>query len=398
MLYPVIDATTVKRTRQFIKRHYANDLVMLPDGRRVPVEFPKPLASSITYDLETILPGFMAELEIALDPPDGSLPLLTLARYQPENYPAGQAPSTLDTAIVGLIRSGLLKRFESSVHAFACTTQKMAREHELFLKASVGVEVTPIERGAEGQQSFTETREEIERLRQNDASIYERGGTVSSAQTGEEYRQELRKALMKRGDEIRSLPWKAGSGMAKGNRRRHLFCATVGKRVYLRFVPLDGGDLVTEIGTCLRLIECLEETPLVMPLDLKQTAFGAWQRARDNILHAWTYETDPANLQPRVPTLNRAVAEHIRQYQPTGIDQQRLARCLEAVEAPCSIREQKLLRTVFEKDFPSADAKSLALMEEIERIGLEPFHAPEPLPPIQPEDVHLICWMAIESA
>src|SRR2546425_13354106 len=32
-----------------------------------------------------------------------------------------------------------------------------------------------------------------------------------------------------------------------------------------------------------------------------------------------------------------------------------------------------------ENDFPSADAKSLALMEEIERIGLEPFHAPEPL-------------------
>jgi hypothetical protein len=31
-----------------------------------------------------------------------------------------------------------------------------------------------------------------------------------------------------------------------------------------------------------------------------------------------------------------------------------------------------------------------------ERIGLEPFHAPEPLPPIQMEDVHLICWMAIE--
>ncbi len=652
MLYPVIDATTVKRTRQFIKRHYANDLVMLPDGSRVPVEFPKPLASSITYDLETILPGFMAELEIALDPPDGSLPLLTLARYQPENYPARQPPSTLDTAIVGLIRSGLLKRFESSVHAFARTSQKMAREHELFLKAlgqgivlrktffqelsaaegddelideliesgdhtdpasaydvatlrrdaesdrkllaamhqrtarvkdnedtklavlvkelvkvveqaredsatpeverrsrkvlvfsfyedtvnwiegfldrvierdkrlscyrgrmasvagnevrhgvsrrdavwgfapessgaprgwedkfdllvctdvlaeglnlqqccnvinfdlpwnpmrlvqrhgridrigsphkrvflrtyfpdaqldallklearvrrklaqaaaSVGVEVTPIERGSEGQQSFTETREEIERLRQNDASIYERGGTVSSAQTGEEYRQELRKALMKRGDEIRLLPWKAGSGMSKGNRRGHLFCATVGKRVYLRFVPFDGGQLVSEIGTCLRMIECVEDAPMVMPQDLKHTAFSAWQKARQDIFASWTYETDPANLQPRVPALNRAVAEHIRQYPSPGIDQQRLARSLEAVEAPCSVREQKLLRTVFEQDFPSADAKSLALITEIERIGLEPFHAPEPLPPIQPEDVHLICWMALES-
>ena len=52
--------------------------------------------------------------------------------------------------------------------------------------------------------------------------------------------------------------------------------------------------------------------------------------------------------------------------------------------------------TVRGQDFRSADAKSLALIAEIERIGLEPFHAPEPLPPIQLEDVHLICWMAIE--
>jgi hypothetical protein len=489
MLYPVIDATTVKRTRQFIKRHYANDLVTLPDGSRVPIEFPKPVASSITYDLETILPGFMAELETALDPPDGSLPLLTLARYQPENYPVGQLPSTRDTAIVGLIRSGLLKRFESSVHAFACTTQKMAREHELFLKAldqgvvlrktffqelsaaegddelidelmesgdhtdpaslydvamlrgdaesdrkllaemhqrtarvkdhedpklaalveqlvriveqarkesatpedeqrsrkvlvfsffedtvnwiegfldrvierdkrlhcyrgrtasvagnevrhgvsrrdavwgfapessgappgsredkfdllvctdvlaeglnlqqcrniinfdlpwnpmrlvqrhgridrigsphkrvflrtyfpdkqldallnlearvrrklaqaaaSVGVEVAPIERGAEGHQSFAETREEIERLHKDDPSIYERGGTESAVQTGEEYRQELRKALIKQRDEVVNLHWKAGSGIAKGKQRGHFFCAQIGGRVYM---------------------------------------------------------------------------------------------------------------------------------------------------------------------
>jgi hypothetical protein len=145
------------------------------------------------------------------------------------------------------------------------------------------------------------------------------------------------------------------------------------------------------------MIECAEDTPLVMPLDLKQTAFSAWEKARQDIFASWTYETDPANLQPRVPALNRIVADHLRQYPPAGVDQQRLARCLEAVEAPCSTREQRLLRTVFESAHPSTDAKSLALITEIERIGLEPFHAPEPLPPIQPDDVHLICWMAIEN-
>ncbi len=650
MLYPIIDATTVKRTRQFIKRHYLNDLITLPDGRRVPIHFPKPIPQSANYDLDQILPGFFSELEDALDPPHGH-PKLTLARYQPENYPAGHPHLPMDTAIVGLLRSGLLKRFESSVHAFAKTIGKMVRENEIFLRgldrgvviskhlmhelsaseaddelfdelmesadevepaknfnvtelrkdveadrvllaswheravtvkpeedpklqklvetlvavieqakkeatdsdderrkakvlvfsfyedtvnwvesyldrilekdkhlasfrgrmasiagdetrhgvsrqkavwgfapassgappgykdefdllvstdvlaegfnlqqcrniinydlpwnpmrlvqrhgrvdrigsphdqvflmtffpdaqldallnlearvrrklaqaaASVGVEVAPIEQGAEGDQSFTETREEIERLHQNDASIYERGGTESAVQSGEEYRQELRKALQKYNSEIRELPWKAGSGMVKGKERGHFFCAQVGKRVYLRFVPYDGRDIISEIGTCLRIIECQEDTPLVMPTDLKQTAFSAWQRTQKNIFESWTYETDPANLQPKVPAINRKIADYLRRYPPPTIEQARLIRCLEAVEAPCSLREQNLLRAVFERDTIAAETKSLALVEEIERIGLEPFHAPPPLPPIQEDDVHLICWMAVD--
>ena len=30
VLYPVIDATTVKRTRQFVKKHYAGDTIAGP--------------------------------------------------------------------------------------------------------------------------------------------------------------------------------------------------------------------------------------------------------------------------------------------------------------------------------------------------------------------------------
>jgi hypothetical protein len=134
-----------------------------------------------------------------------------------------------------------------------------------------------------------------------------------------------------------------------------------------------------------------------MPDDLRQTAFTAWERARRDVFASWTYETDPANLQPKVPRLNRDIAEHLRQHPSPDIEQSRFTRALEAVEAPCSLREQKLLRADFEQDFPSHGAKSFALVEEIERLGLEPFRAPEPLPPITPEDVHLICWMAVEA-
>jgi len=660
LLYPVIDATTVKRTRPFIKKHYSNDLIEDASGKRVPIRFPKPTPSSIEYSLDGVLPGFLDELEEALMPPGGT-PKLTLARYQPENYPAGRTKLGTDTAIVGLLRSGLLKRFESSVASFAATTRRLVREHDMFLEQlergwvvgkellkeiayaddeeamqqilddsdekrpaaefnvaelrrdvradrdllddfckkaekvranhdpklaalveeleriakeakdesvgeadernkrkvlvfsayvdtinwiesfldgvidrdprlakyrgrvasvegdksragvtremavqgfapdsagapqskvgedrdrfdlllstdvlaegmnlqqcrniinydlpwnpmrlvqrhgridrigsphdrvflrtffpdaeldrllalenrvrrklaqaahSVGVEVTPIEGGAVGMQSFSETRDEIEKLQKGDATLYESGGTAGAAQSGEEYRQVLRKALATNRREIEELPWKAGSGLAKGDRRGHFFCGKAGSRIYTRFVPFEhakdpaGAPIVTELGTCLRLIECAPDAPLTMPLYLKQTAFGAWEKARASILDAWTKETDPANLQPRVPPLNRKIAELIRDFPAKDIPEVRWKKALDAVEAPCSGREQRALRAVFERDdFPSRDAKSTALIEEIERLGLEPFRSPDPLPPIQLADIHLICWMAIE--
>jgi hypothetical protein len=132
LLFPVIDATTVKRTRHFVKKHYANDLITLPNGQKEKIAFPNPDPSSIKYDLDAVLPGFFDQLEKALMPPDGT-PELTLARYQPEKYVKSNSDPDSDLPIVGLLRSGLLKRFESSSYAFARTTSKIVKEHDLFL-------------------------------------------------------------------------------------------------------------------------------------------------------------------------------------------------------------------------------------------------------------------------
>ncbi len=652
LLYPIIDATMVKRTRRFIKKHYAGDLIRGPDGRMEPIRFPKPVASSIGYDLDAALPGFFARLEEILMPEDGH-PLLHLARYQPERYPAGGHADGEDTAFVGLLRSALLKRFESSAEAFRLTVARMVREHGAFLDAlargkvvrkeffrelsaaeddadldetldasehvedasaydvprlttdvrsdlallremaaaagkvrsesdpklaalveelaaisrqageeaideedarqkrkvlvfshyedtidwieqhlrhvidrdprlaayrgrvasvsgaevrggvsrtralhgfapvstgalppdnddrfdlllctdvlaegmnlqqcrnvinydlpwnpmrlvqrhgrvdrigsahssvflrtffpdaqldallnlegrvrhklaqaaaSVGVEDAPIERGATGEQSFAETREEIEKLHRQDASLYEAGGTEGAAQTGEEYRQQLRQALQRHGDAIRNLPWRSGSGMRKGSRAGHLFCATVGDRIYLRFVPLDSDvEILGELGTCLRLLECTEETPRLLSAEMAQAAFEAWTRARLHVFAAWSFETDPANLQPRIRKLNREVAAFLREHPPADVDQERLHRCLDAIESPWPRREENLLRLAFEREYGAAAEKARSLVEEVEGIGAEPFQAPDPLPPINAEEIHLITWMAIEA-
>jgi len=651
LLYPIIDATTVKRTRRFIQKHYASDMIRGPDGRMAPIRFPKPVASSIGYDLDALLPGFFARLEEILMPEDGH-PLLGMARYQPERYPAGRSDTGEDTALVGLLRSALLKRFESSAEAFRRTVGRMIREHEAFLEAlglgrvvrkeffrelsaaedegdieeileasehaedasaydigrltadvqadlallremaaeaaqvrpegdpkltalveelaaiarqaadqavdeedarqkrkvlvfshyedtidwieehlrkvidrdprlapyrdrvasvsgtevrsgiarqkalhgfapvstgalppdtedrfdlllctdvlaegmnlqqcrnvvnydlpwnpmrlvqrhgrvdrigsphekvflrtffpdaqldallnlegrvrrklaqaaaSVGVEEAPIERGATGEQSFAETREEIEKLHREVASIYEAGGTEGAAQTGEEYRQELRRALTKYGDLVRDLPWKVGSGLRKGQRAGHVFCATAGDRIYLRFVPAEaGGEIVGELGTCLRLVECSEETPRSLSAAMARSAYDAWEQARRHIFDAWTFETDPANLQPSVRRLNREVAAYLREHPPADIEQDRLHRCLDAIESPWSRREENQLRLAWERQFAGAAEKARYLVEVVEGIGAEPFRAPDPLPPIEIDEIHLICWLAIE--
>lgn len=662
LLYPIIDATTVKRTRKFIKRHYENDLLPQADGTAIPIQFPKPIASTIKYDLSGVLPGFIDELEEALMPEEGE-PILTMARYQPGRYlleAVDEEEERRYKALVGLLRSGLLKRFESSVHSFEKTARKMAEEHGIFLAGldkgvvlakdviheiaasddddllaelieegdrvepadrynvqqlradaendrnaleimatraagvrpeddpkleslreelvriaaeakeegideedrrrkrkvlvfsafahtidwiedylteviakddrlaayrgrvvsvsgedgrhdvsrqravvgfapesmeapapkagedqdrydillatdvlaegmnlqqcrniinydlpwnpmrlvqrhgridrinskhkrvflrtifpdadlnrlldleervrrklaqaagSVGVETAPIEHGAQRDLSFAETRQEIERLLHDDPTIFEQGGTKGAAQTGEEYRQELRRAMMRMGDEIVGLHWKAGSGMVKGSQRGHFFCAKVEDkatpRVYLRFVPLGEGEIIRELGTCLRLIECTEDTERVVPTDLRHTAYAAWRRAQQDIHAAWTFETDSKNLQPKVPALNKEIAAFIRANPPVGMEQQRVTKALDAIEAPCARRDQKALQHVYEQDFDSQGQRSAAIIEEVERLGLEPFRTPDPLPPIEPDHIRLVCWMAIERA
>ena len=98
--------------------------------------------------------------------------------------------------------------------------------------ASVGV-ASPIEGAAHGTQVFTETRDEIEKLLKEDSSLYERGATAGAAQTGEEYRQTLRKALQQDRDRVH-MPWKV--------RLRHdarYPSRSVRERTYLRFVAAN---------------------------------------------------------------------------------------------------------------------------------------------------------------
>ena len=171
----------------------------------------------------------------------------------------------------------------------------------------------------------------------------------------------------------------------------------VGERIYLRFVPVEAAsEIECELGTCLRLLECSEGTPRVLSLEMAAAAYPAWERARRSIFEAWTLETDPANLQPRLAGLNQEVAEFLREHPPADVGSERFHRCLDAIESPWSKREERVLREAYEREYASHEDKARALVGVVEQVGAEPFHPPEPLPPIDMGEVHLITWMAIE--
>lgn len=263
--------------------------------------------------------------------------------------------------------------------------------------ASVGLDQVVIPGSPTSDHVFAENVEEIERLKGGDATLFRTAGEDVHAHSGEEYRQELRKALETRSDEIRRLPGSAGSGLARGAKRGHFFLAKVDDRLQYRFVPMDGSNLERDALSCLRYITCEPGTPRLMPADLESAAYGAWQRARADIFTEWQRATDPANLTPEIRRLFREAGKHVRGFRPPEMPQEVADRLVECLEAPWGARIERALREVFDPDAPGDEATTRALAERVRELGLQPWKAPEPLPPIEEDEVVLVVWMAVEA-
>jgi superfamily II DNA or RNA helicase len=660
-LFDVLDAVAVRRTRSFVKRYYPNDTVVV-DGQRVAITFPTPRVVKVDYDFDAVLPGFFERLARALDgspAAPGDPTVLTLARYMPSGYRIEGGAAAHELQLVGLLRSGLLKRFESSAYAFARTCRRMAHQHDAFLalldtgKVTTGEaladwiatdsddadevdkymeahldllddaadydvdllradverdrdlliafadeadEVTPdadpklsalvdelatiaadasreavgesderdkrkvlvfsyyadtvdwihdhlvevaaadprlqayrdritwisgtggskddvlwgfaprtteapegagddlfdvvattdvLAEGVNLQQArhiinydlpwnpmrlvqrhgridrigsphravylrcvfpdtrldellgleerlhrkiaqaaasvgvsqilpgsrasdvtYAETREEIERLRAGDADLFERGGTGKGVLSGEEYRQELRKALENPELERRilALPWGSGSGMAiqrEGEGLGYVFCARIGDHDRPMFRYVGMGDPLTP-QVVHDTLACLDyarphrgfDAPRVVDEDTYRTAFDAWRHALDSLVAGWNYSADPANLTPPVPAAMQRAVELVRAHKPATMTVEDADRLVEALEAPYPERIVRTIRAALAGDGSGAEQVEI-LARTVTDLGLEPSPPPEPLPEITEDDVHLLCWLAI---
>ena len=143
-LFDILDAVAVRRTRRFVRNHYVGQRI---DDSSATLAFPEPVVRRVDYDLSQVVEGFFDTFAHALgadldgpapDPfyaggeiPDGGLTSidsarLTLAGYTPSRYRYDNDFKPYEAQIAGLLRSGLLKRFESSGYAFVRTCRKMA--------------------------------------------------------------------------------------------------------------------------------------------------------------------------------------------------------------------------------------------------------------------------------
>jgi chaperonin cofactor prefoldin len=246
-------------------------------------------------------------------------------------------------------------------------------------------------------QNFAERVEDIGSIQEEDTDFYEEGGGTAAAYSGEEYRQELRNGLDTRENQVTSLPWAAGSGFV-GDNPGYFFCARIGDEVFMRFLPQemdDDDEIVQDTLTCLKRIECTEETDRTLPEPMGDRVYTAWDTARSDIYAQWQEQTDPLNVQPDIRKLFREVGEHLRENWPDDMTQDELQETVEAVEAPWGRRYERELREIYENKSLGPAEKSRQLAEKVDDLGLQPFEAPDPLPPIQEDEVKLICWMVV---
>lgn len=146
-LFDLMDQVAVRRTRKFVKEHYANELIIGPDGKPTTIKFPQPKVRRIDYDLDADGLALIDAMVYALDDPtDPHAPRaweersrdpqrLMLARYLSSMYTTDHDLQEYQITNAGLLRSGLLKRLESSPQALHASLEKMIVSHVAFLDA-----------------------------------------------------------------------------------------------------------------------------------------------------------------------------------------------------------------------------------------------------------------------
>ena len=126
-LLNLLEEIMVRRTRQFVKREFPDAEI---DGE--PIRFPKRVLHTVHYDLEALWPGIYREVARRLE--RLGLAVYNLEAYLREPTVQQSLEQLRNEALIGLIKSLFLKRFESSVEAFRKSLERQIAFHKRFIQ------------------------------------------------------------------------------------------------------------------------------------------------------------------------------------------------------------------------------------------------------------------------
>ena len=191
--------------------------------------------------------------------------------------------------------------------------------------------------------------------------------------------------------------WDEYRGLGSG----YVFCARVADhdRIQFRYVDMTEPRVPRVVADTLACLDHARppdgfDTPRVLDEETYRRAFDAWTHARDSVVATWNRAADPANLVAPVPLAMHRAAELVGTHRPSSMTIEEADRLVDALQAPYPERILKLIRAAMASSAKPAEQVA-AIANIAAELGLEPSPPPEPLPEIDHEDVHLVCWLAI---
>ena len=78
------------------------------------------------------------------------------------------------------------------------------------------------------------------------------------------------------------------------------------------------------------------------------------------------------------------------------MSQDEIDAAIDAIEAPYAPRILRMFRELMATGQTDSE-RAVAILGLVQELGLRAAPAPEPLPVITEDDIHLVCWMALSS-
>ena len=250
-----------------------------------------------------------------------------------------------------------------------------------------------------------ELRSYASRLAGGDESLLDDDGEGGGAFAGEELRAQLQRAMAE-GEtaRLRALPWGVGATFGQGpgvpstgGAGVFFACRTADGARYWRYVE-DDGTVVDSDAEMLRRISpgtAPGLDPMIAGVDLD----AAWSLAVASIVDEHNRLADPRAGTERIGPAQRFALDLLRDPAvalPVGAG---VAEEALVVERSSSVRQAlSEVRRLLVEGHLSRDEGARRVVEVVQDFGLQAVEPPPALSPITPDDVGVVCWMAVRPS